>query len=122
MDNKKYISFNTAEEVSEKLGAEYLYKFHHKTKKCWRYEETSNGAHPSGPKIDDWDGDDPFDYYPEVWFAFSWEELYALMNAVVIGDYRKTEFECIEDIDTFALELYYYAKEKMEREIKAALK
>jgi len=109
--DKEYISFHVAEEVSEKLGSEYCYKFHHKTEKCWRYPETGSGGHPSDPYIDDWYSDDPFDYYPEVWFAFSWKELYALMNAVVIGDYRKVEFESIEDIDEFALELYNYVKE-----------
>jgi len=113
--NKKYVSFHVAEEVSEKLGSEYCYKFHHKTEKCWRYPETGSGGHASGPYIDDWYGDDPFDYYPEVWFAFSWKELYALMNAVVIGDYRKVEFESIEDIDQFALELNEYIKEQREK-------
>ena len=109
---KEYISFETAEKVSETLGAKF-YLCHGKPEKCWRYESTSSGAHPSAPYIDDlrYD-DDPFDYYPEVWFAFSWEELFELMNKVVLGDYRKSEFECIENIDEFALELYAYIKEQ----------
>ncbi len=120
--NNKYISFHVVEEVSEKLGSEYCYKFHHKIKKCWRYPVSGSGGHPCAPYIDDWDyDDDPFEEYDDTWFAFLWEELYALMNAVVIGDYRKVEFESIEDIDEFALELYNYTKEKTRKEIERNL-
>ena len=43
------------------------------------------------------------------------------MNAVVIGDYRKVEFESIEDINEFSLELYNYVKEKTRKEIERNL-
>ena len=40
------------------------------------------------------------------------EYLYTLMNKVVDGDFRKAEFEAIENIDEFALELNKYLEEK----------
>lgn len=110
--DKEYISFKIAKEVNDTLGYAYCHARLPKIETCWRYPETGSGGHACAPYIDDiYYYDDPFDEYDDTWFAFSWEELYALMNAVVIGDYRKVEFESIEDIDEFALELYNYVKE-----------
>lgn len=111
---EEYISFETAQEVNDTLGYAYYYFAKlPKIEKCWRYPVSGSGGHPCAPYIDDlYHDDDPFDEYDDTWFAFSWKELYDIMNACIIGDYRKTEFECIEDINEFAIELNQYLKEK----------
>jgi len=115
---EEYISFELAKEVNDTLGYAYCYARLPKIKKCWRYPTSGNGGHPRGPYIDDiYYDDDPFDEYDDTWFAFSWKELYNLMNAYVVGDYRKVEFECIEDINEFAMKLSQYIKEKEENSL-----
>ena len=111
---KEYISFETARECN-KLSVRYSGYCHKHTKKIWRYPENSNGGHPESPFIDN--SDDMWsDEYEEIWSAFDWNELYELMNVVVDGDYRKSEFEAIESIDEFAIELNNYLKEKFKRD------
>ena len=40
--NKEYVSFHVAEEVSEKLGSEYYYKFHHKAPYVFAHHMSAN--------------------------------------------------------------------------------
>lgn len=114
---EEHISFETAEKCN-KLAPRYAGYCHKGTKKVWIYPENCNGGHASAPFIetrDDmyFDADD----FEEIWSAFDWNELYELMNAVVDGDFRKSEFEAIESIDEFALELNQYLEEKFERDL-----
>ena len=113
---KEYISFEIAEKCN-KLAPRYAGYCHKVTKKVWRYPENSNGGHAFAPFIDT--RDDMYldaDDFEEIWSAFDWNELYELMNVVVDGDYRKSEFEAIESIDEFAIELNNYLKEKFKRD------
>ena len=108
----EYISYNIAKEVNDILGKTWCKIFKNKSKKCWRFPETGSGGHAIGPFIDDFYYDDyPLDDNDDTVFAFSWNELFTLMNVVVKGDFLKSEFECIENIDKFALELNNYIKE-----------
>ena len=109
---EEYVSYKVSKEVNDILGHSYCRNIFKTKPKCWRYPVNGSGGHASAPFIDDfyWD-DDPFDDYDDTIFAFTWEDLYALMNKVVKGDFRKSEFESIEDINQFALELYDYVKE-----------
>lgn len=110
---KEYVSYDVSKEINDTLGKYYCRLFGKLTKECWRYAVNGSGGHASDPEIDDfYYYDDPFDENDDTVMAFTWDELYALMNKVVIGDYRKTEFECIENIDEFAIELNKYIKEK----------
>ena len=109
---EEYVSYEVSKEVNDILGKSYARLFNTLTKNCWR-----SGGHASGPEIDDfYYYDDPFNIDDDTCLAFTWNELHALMNKVVVGDYRKTEFECIKDINEFAIELNKYIEEKNENE------
>ena len=115
----EYVSYEVSKEVNDILGKYYCRNVFKTEPKCWRYPVNGSGGHASGPFIDDFYYDDnPLDDYDDTIFAFTWEDLYTLMNKVVKGDFRKSEFECIEDINQFALELNKYLEEvyKKERE------
>jgi len=104
---KEHVSYEVSKEVNDVLGKNYARLFNTLTKNCWR-----SGGHASAPEIDVfYYYDDPFNIDDDTYCAFTWEELNELMNKVVLGDYRKTEFECIENIDQFAIELKNYLKE-----------
>ena len=104
---KEHVSYEVSKEVNDVLGKYYARLFNTLTKNCWR-----SGGHASGPEIDDfYYYDDPFNIDDDTCCVFTWEELNKLMNKVVLGDYRKTEFECIENIDQFAIELKNYLEE-----------
>lgn len=111
----EYVSYEVSKEVNDILGKYYCRNFSKFSAKCWRFSETGSGGHANGPEIDDFYYDDnPLDDYDDTIFAFTWNELYKLMNKLVDGDFRKAEFECIDNIDTFALELNKYLEEKMD--------
>ena len=110
----EYISFDIAKKC-DKLSINYGIYCNKNTNKVWNYPESSNGSHASSPSIKDREDLYEDEYEGEVWSAFSWKELFELMNKVVEGDFRKSEFECIEDINQFALELNKYIKENKPR-------
>ena len=112
---EEYISFETADKCGTKLSIKYSAYCHKQTKKVWRYPENSEGGHPQSPSLED--RTDMWGEIDEIWSAFNWNELYELMNVIVDGDYRKSKFECIENIDDFALQLYEYIKEKFNRNL-----
>ena len=104
------ISYECAKEVNDILGKSYARLFYTLTKNCWR-----SGGHASGPEIDDfYYYDDPFNIDDDTCCAFTLEELDKLMNKVVLGDYRKSEFEAIDNIDEYAYKLKDYVCIKKE--------
>lgn len=108
----EYTSYQISQKVNITLGLYYAFNFHKKTSKCWRYPTSSNGGHASSPYIDDYNcDDDPFDKYDDTICAFNWDELQKIMNHKVLGCYRKSEFEAIENIDDYAMQLNDYINE-----------
>lgn len=109
----EYVSYEVSKEVNDILGKYYCRNFHHYTDKCWRYPETGSGGHASDPYIDDfiYHEDNPLNEDDDTIMAFTWKELFELINKVVVGDFRKAEFEAIDNIDTLAIKLNNYFKE-----------
>lgn len=112
---EEYVSFDVCQQIP-KVAFKYKVYLHKYPKKCWKYETSSNGGHVRGAYLDDMTDMCIDNDYEEFWCTFTWNELYELMNKVVDGDYRKSEFELIDNIDKFALELNEYLKEKFNRD------
>lgn len=104
------ISFECAKSIKE-LSKTFGIYCHKVTNSVWVYPVNSNGGHSSNPFIEI-RSELYLDDIEEIWPAFDWNELRELMNIVVDGDYRKSEFEAIENIDEFAYELNEYLKIK----------
>lgn len=121
---EEYVSWEAANKIfdnRDKLNTYYHLKLHRSPTKFWYYPVNGSGGHHSSPRLED--SKDIFylvdddEFYGAIIHSFNWKELYELMNVCVDGDYRKTEFESIEDIDQFAIELNQYLKEKGDIEI-----
>ena len=99
------ISYECAREVNDILGKSYAILFHTLTKNCYR-----GGGYPEIDVF--YYYDDPFNIDDDTCCAFTLEELNKLMNEVVLGDYRKSEFEAIDNIDEYAYKLKEYIEKK----------